>query len=315
MRNSFVAMVMLMSTAGMASAQQVIVAAQKIVATDQKEAAKVTADDVIARLMFFDRNQDGKVAIEELSERMQPLVARGDRTRDAALDASEIRDLATAPQQLFKQVSNAAAAGRYGFGDSVGQSSRMHIENTIDDLRLSAELSTQAKRIGQTFADRMEAAARAHVKEAMAPLLMPDAFVQFEADLAQLATSRMILMSSNEGSTTRTFMIVGSDPAMLLRRYTFGPDYLKAATAVMETFKAEQQLNDARRSALVAELSDILNQEDCDDLSAALARRPLVKGAGGLAFGKLTAAQTELQLGMVNQGIVFGVAPAGPSVR
>ena len=282
MRNGFVAMVMLMSTAGIASAQQVVVAAQKVVFTESKTEVRVTAEDVVARLMFFDRNHDGKVAIAELSERMQPLVARGDRTSDAALDATEIRDLALAPP-LFTQVPNAASAGRYGFGDTVGQSSRLHIENTIDDLRLSAEVSAQAKRMGQAFADEMDAAARAHLSETMAPLLMPDAFTQFEADLARLATTRMFVVTSNEGSTTRTFTMVSGDPTVLLRRYQFGPEYLKAATAAMQTFRAEQQLDEARRSALVAQLSEILNEEDCDNLRAALARRPLVKGAGLVA--------------------------------
>ena len=72
----------------------------------------------------------------------------------------------------------------------------------------------------------------------------------------------------------------------------------------METFKAEQQLDDARRSALVAQLSDILNQEDCDDLRAALARRPLVKGGGGLFVNGAVQGSIELQKMVVSQ---FGV--------
>ena len=55
---------------------------------------------------------------------------------------------------------------------------------------------------------------------------------------------------------------------------------MKTATAAVETFKAEQQLDDARRSALVARLSDTLSNEESDNFRAALARRPLVKGLG-----------------------------------
>ena len=52
------------------------------------------------------------------------------------------------------------------------------------------------------------------------------------------------------------------------------------ATAAAETFKAEQQLDDVRRSALVARLSGILTDEERDNFSAALIRRPLVKRTG-----------------------------------
>ena len=34
-------------------------------------AARMSADDVVARLMRFDRNKDFKIAIDELPERMQ----------------------------------------------------------------------------------------------------------------------------------------------------------------------------------------------------------------------------------------------------
>lgn len=310
MRNGFVALLMLMSTAGTASAQHVLVAAQKVVVTGQTPEVRVTADDVIARLLFFDRNHDGKVGIDELSERMQPLVTRGDRTSDAALDATEIRDLALAPQQIVTKVPNASSTGRYGFGDAVGQSSRSHIENTIDDLRLSAEVGEQAKGLGQAFADEMDAAARAHLREAMAPLLMPDALAQFDADLARLENTRVFVMSDTNGSPAQTFVMVGRDPAMLLRRYQFGPEQLKAATAVMETFKAEQQLDDARRSALVGQLSGILNEEDCDNVRAALARRPLVKGTGLIAVAGGSAALIEAQLMMMKAGLIPPVLSA-----
>ena len=41
--------------------------------------SEVSPEQVVARLMSFDSNRDGRVAIDELSERMQGLVARGDR--------------------------------------------------------------------------------------------------------------------------------------------------------------------------------------------------------------------------------------------
>ena len=53
----------------------------------------VSADDVVARLMQFDRNNDFKIEIDELPERMQTLVVRGDRSDDLKLDIAEIRPI------------------------------------------------------------------------------------------------------------------------------------------------------------------------------------------------------------------------------
>ncbi len=51
---------------------------------------------VIDRLLSFDVNADKRVSADELPERMQELVARGDKNADAALDSDEIRALVTA---------------------------------------------------------------------------------------------------------------------------------------------------------------------------------------------------------------------------
>src|SRR6187401_561654 len=73
----------------------------------------VSPEIVVARLMSFDRNQDGKVSTDELSERMRTVVARADRSGDGALDAGEIR-AAGAP--AARQV---VSGGNYSFGDMV----------------------------------------------------------------------------------------------------------------------------------------------------------------------------------------------------
>jgi len=58
--------------------------------------------EVIERLKSFDANKDGVISRDELPERMQDLVVRGDRNADGALDADEIRwlvDTATAQRR------------------------------------------------------------------------------------------------------------------------------------------------------------------------------------------------------------------------
>jgi hypothetical protein len=51
---------------------------------------------VTERLMSFDANADHRISRDELPERMQGLVARGDRNADAALDSDEIHALTIA---------------------------------------------------------------------------------------------------------------------------------------------------------------------------------------------------------------------------
>lgn len=54
-----------------------------------------STDETIDRILTFDKNKDGKIAKDELPERMQDLVAKGDTNKDGALDKDEIRALAT----------------------------------------------------------------------------------------------------------------------------------------------------------------------------------------------------------------------------
>ena len=54
----------------------------------------VTADDLVERVMVFDKNKTGKVAKEDLPERMQHLIALGDTNGDGCLDRAELVKLA-----------------------------------------------------------------------------------------------------------------------------------------------------------------------------------------------------------------------------
>src|SRR5262245_4645612 len=66
---------------------------------------RLSVDDIVERIMSFDKNKDGKVTKDELPERMHFLIERGDTNKDGALDRDEIKKLATA-----------LAAGPGGFG-------------------------------------------------------------------------------------------------------------------------------------------------------------------------------------------------------
>jgi len=293
MRYGCAALLMLISSAVMVSAQEpvrvtapapTVDVVNSLMLLNKKLEVRVSPDEVVARLMSFDSNRDGKVAIGELSERMQGLVARGDRGGDGALDADEVRSLTRTPQFVQTAFRNLQGGG-YGFGDTVGQSSRTHIENTIEDLRLAPPVNQEAKRIGAAFADEFEGTALANLKRVVAPMLTDAQLFDFASSLNRGAGTRTIRIVPNDGTPTQTqTLTVAANPIALLRRYQLTPEQMKIAEAAAETFKAEQQLDDARRSALVAQVSGILTDEESDNLRAALARRPLVKGLGAFNF-------------------------------
>jgi hypothetical protein len=77
-------------------------------------------DDVVERIMAFDRNKDGKVTRDELPERMHHLIALGDSNKDGALDKDEIRKLATrqaaTPEGFGGQIRRGPGPGPGGPG-------------------------------------------------------------------------------------------------------------------------------------------------------------------------------------------------------
>src|SRR5262245_3393233 len=62
--------------------------------------APISVEDIVERIMAFDKNKDGKVTRDELPERLHHLIARGDTNKDGALDRDEIRKLASTPGGL-----------------------------------------------------------------------------------------------------------------------------------------------------------------------------------------------------------------------
>ena len=65
-------------------------------------AASFPLSRVTERLMSFDKNNDHQVSRDELPERMQGLIARGDRNADGALDLEEMGPLVNteAPERM-----------------------------------------------------------------------------------------------------------------------------------------------------------------------------------------------------------------------
>jgi hypothetical protein len=80
-----------------------------------------TADELLALLMSFDKNKDGKLSKAEVPERQQGLFERGDTDKNGVLDAAELKKV-TADQAAAPPAPPRAPRG--GFGASTSRRSR-----------------------------------------------------------------------------------------------------------------------------------------------------------------------------------------------
>jgi len=72
-----------------------------------------TADELLALLMSFDKNKDGKLSKAEVPERQQGLFERGDTDKNGVLDAAELKKV-TADQAAAPPAPPRAPRGGFG---------------------------------------------------------------------------------------------------------------------------------------------------------------------------------------------------------
>ena len=183
MRRGFLALLMLLPFIATASAQSP--APRSAVPTFRIDATPLVAsaslETVVDRLMVFDRNRDGRVAKDELLERMQPLITRGDANGDGALDDVEIRTLATT--RPAATIRGGVQPGTYGFADQTGLSTSSHIEDSIDDLRLPAATRNQALAVVKSFTETLQVSAAATLQKEMKSVLSEEQLADFKVAL------------------------------------------------------------------------------------------------------------------------------------
>ena len=129
-------------------------------------------DDVVARLIAFDKNKDGKITKDELPERMQFLIDLGDTNKDGALDRDEIKKLAT---------SRATSRRRVG-----PDFAPLGIGRIVDDLKLSGNKKDRAMAAVKAHEEKVRKLteqARAELLGKMKEILSEDEWKDFKAAL------------------------------------------------------------------------------------------------------------------------------------
>jgi hypothetical protein len=248
--------------------------------------AAVPPDIVIARLMTFDRDNDGRLVKSELPERMQNLLA-ADASGDQALDRDEIRALARpAPRAVVAATVpglRGGGGGGYTFGDQVSLSTRAHVEGALDDLRLTPIAHEQALAIVRPFMARLEAQASAVLLGELEGLITEAQLRSFRLMLErQMTRNAMPIVTRQDGIRLNVFGF-GPDLAQMINGFALPPDQTNAALAALEGFKARIRPAAADRAALLDEMKNVLNEEERENFGAALQRRPLVKAGGVIA--------------------------------
>jgi hypothetical protein len=171
----------------------------------------ISVDDIVERIMAFDKNKDGKVTKDELPERMQFLIELGDTNKDGALDKEEIKKLAT---------TLAAAPGGFGFrgdfrvgpgpggpGFGVGVGGGFGpgpgaIEGVVEDLKLSGKKKDQALlavKAHQENVGKLMGQARAELLQNMKQILSEQELEDFKAALDRPRGATTIINPGPDG--------------------------------------------------------------------------------------------------------------------
>jgi hypothetical protein len=249
------------------------------------EPARATArpDDVVARLMSFDRNNDGKVQKAELAERMYAVMDRGDANGDGCLDRSELLALATAKPE--EAAVRGFGHGRYMIGAETDVSSRRHLEGALDDLRIDAARREPALAIVRTFNDTREADAEAELLDAMHSILSEEQVRIVTAALEQQRRSGLqkVVSSPDQRVTLIQSQLILVGLGNIERRvasFNLSPEVNGRATAALKHYRGRLRPNEAERAELGRQLASVLTSEESENFLAAIARQPVVAAGG-----------------------------------
>ena len=156
---------------------------------DRGRGGDLGANAIVERIMSFDKNGDGKITKEELPERMQNLIEKGDTNKDGVLDKEEIKKLAA---DMARDGSGRDGFGGRGPGGPGGRAAAPAgfppslIERIVNDLKLSdttKEKAAAAVKASQESIRKLTDLARADLLVKMDRVLTEDEMKTFKTAL------------------------------------------------------------------------------------------------------------------------------------
>jgi hypothetical protein len=153
--------------------------------------APISVDDIVEWLLSFDKDKKSKITKEDLPERMQFLIEKGDTNKDGALDRDEIRKLASTPGGLGPvgfgvQVRGGSSSGGNASFAGPGPGPGGGIEGVVDDLKLPGKKKEQALAVARAHQENVHKLmdqARAEMLQKMKEVLSEEEFKDFQAAL------------------------------------------------------------------------------------------------------------------------------------
>ena len=135
----------------------------------------INPDNIVDRILSFDKDKKGKVTRNDLPERMQVLIDLGDTNKDGALDRDEIKKLVG---------SRANAPGFVAAASGVGRVRPSATESLVKDLKLTEQKKEQALlavKAHEEHVRRLMEQLRADLMQKMKEILNEEEFQNFKA--------------------------------------------------------------------------------------------------------------------------------------
>ena len=251
-------------------------------------------DQIVARVMSFDRDGDGKVVEEELIERMKALVARGDVDGDHALDRGEIANLARNP--IPGEGGRVAGFPMYQVPLDTWFPERSHIEGVLTDLKLEGGVHANALAVVAAHEPRVAAASRraaGQLLREMEGVLSIEQLADLQTILERqaardLRTQLAFANGSARVVNTVSFQMAGDSRVVrrfpgtgpvkgLIDHFGLSPEKTRQGHAAIERYEANlRAAGEAERGDLVERMSGILTEQERGDFQAALGRRSAI---------------------------------------
>ena len=243
--------------------------------------ARGDVETVIARVMAFDANGDGRVAGVELPDRMLDIVTRGDRNGDAALDREEVRAITSSSMEIGRGIGMPLRRP-LGVRLTVPVPRDPGFAGLIHDLKLPADRRARAlAALAEAEVDRTNTlrASLDTFRGEMRAVVTAEQFAALE-ELIQ-NHSRAVRNSLDAMAAPCCRQSFPALPRVDLRALGLTGDALAGAEAAFDRHLERTRVLATDRSAILRRVTRVLSAEELADFAASLERHSAIVTTAG----------------------------------